>query len=284
MCVPLVTADGQPLGALQLDTQDVGKKFREDDLKLLTIVANLATVVDREGAGPRAAAGPGEGARGDRARPQGPARVPAADLPRAGRVRVLRVLQPGHDGRRRLLRLHHPAHGRVAVVLGDVAGKGVPAALLMAKLSAEVRFCMLTEPDPARAVSLLERPAHPRRDRRPVRHPGGVVIDPAAHEIDGGQRRAHQPDPGPRRRGRLRGGHHERRERAAARDRSPGTSLRGQGVPPGPGGHADGVHRRGDRRGKPGRGAVPARRHPHGPADGRGGRRPTAGRRGSGTG
>ena len=44
---------------------------------------------------------------------------------------------------------------RVAVLLGDVAGKGVVAALLMAKLSADARFCMLTEPDPARAVTRL---------------------------------------------------------------------------------------------------------------------------------
>jgi serine phosphatase RsbU (regulator of sigma subunit) len=44
---------------------------------------------------------------------------------------------------------------RVAVMLGDVAGKGVAAALLMAKLSADARFCMLTEPDPAAAVTKL---------------------------------------------------------------------------------------------------------------------------------
>jgi serine phosphatase RsbU (regulator of sigma subunit) len=44
---------------------------------------------------------------------------------------------------------------RVAVLLGDVAGKGVAAALLMAKLSADARFCMLTEPDPAVAVTKL---------------------------------------------------------------------------------------------------------------------------------
>ncbi len=44
---------------------------------------------------------------------------------------------------------------RVAVLLGDVAGKGVAAALLMAKLSADARFCMLTEPDPAAAVTKL---------------------------------------------------------------------------------------------------------------------------------
>jgi phosphoserine phosphatase RsbU/P len=44
---------------------------------------------------------------------------------------------------------------RVAVLVGDAAGKGVVAALLMAKLSADARFCMLTEPDPAAAITKL---------------------------------------------------------------------------------------------------------------------------------
>jgi phosphoserine phosphatase RsbU/P len=44
---------------------------------------------------------------------------------------------------------------RVAVLLGDVAGKGVVAALLMAKLCAHARYCMLTEPDPAVAITKL---------------------------------------------------------------------------------------------------------------------------------
>jgi serine phosphatase RsbU (regulator of sigma subunit) len=44
---------------------------------------------------------------------------------------------------------------RLAVLLGDVAGKGVAAALLMARLSADARFCMLTEPDAAAAVNKL---------------------------------------------------------------------------------------------------------------------------------
>jgi serine phosphatase RsbU (regulator of sigma subunit) len=44
---------------------------------------------------------------------------------------------------------------RIAIMLGDVAGKGVAAALLMAKLSADARFCMLTEPDPAAAFTKL---------------------------------------------------------------------------------------------------------------------------------
>jgi phosphoserine phosphatase RsbU/P len=44
---------------------------------------------------------------------------------------------------------------RLAVLVGDVAGKGVAAALLMAKLSADARFCMLTEADPAVAFARL---------------------------------------------------------------------------------------------------------------------------------
>jgi serine phosphatase RsbU (regulator of sigma subunit) len=44
---------------------------------------------------------------------------------------------------------------RVAVLLGDVAGKGVAAALLMAKLSADARSCMLMHPDTAAAVTRL---------------------------------------------------------------------------------------------------------------------------------
>jgi len=41
------------------------------------------------------------------------------------------------------------------VGIGDVAGKGVPAALLMAKVSSDARFCLLTETKPAEVVYRL---------------------------------------------------------------------------------------------------------------------------------
>jgi serine phosphatase RsbU (regulator of sigma subunit) len=47
--------------------------------------------------------------------------------------------------------------GRVAVVVADVVGHGVAASLLMAKLSASVRFCLATESDPAKAVTEMNR-------------------------------------------------------------------------------------------------------------------------------
>jgi sigma-B regulation protein RsbU (phosphoserine phosphatase) len=72
---------------------------------------------------------------------------------------------------------------RLAVLLGDVAGKGVVAALLMAKLSADARFCVLTEPDPAAAVtrlnSLMAQSGLADRFVTLV----AAILDPASHTV-----------------------------------------------------------------------------------------------------
>jgi serine phosphatase RsbU (regulator of sigma subunit) len=72
---------------------------------------------------------------------------------------------------------------RVAVLVGDVAGKGVVAALLMAKLCADARFCMLTEPDPAAAVtrlnSLMSQSGIADRFVTLV----AAVLDPGSHTV-----------------------------------------------------------------------------------------------------
>src|SRR4051812_6254514 len=46
---------------------------------------------------------------------------------------------------------------RVAIALGDVAGKGVAAALMMAKFSGDTRYCILTEDAPAAAADALNQ-------------------------------------------------------------------------------------------------------------------------------
>ena len=47
------------------------------------------------------------------------------------------------------------SENRLAVVLADVSGKGVSAALVMAALSADVRYTLAIESDVAKAVTLL---------------------------------------------------------------------------------------------------------------------------------
>ncbi|MDB4965980.1 MAG: hypothetical protein JWN44_1669 [Myxococcales bacterium] len=56
-------------------------------------------------------------------------------------------------------------HERVGVFIGDVSGKGVSAALLMARISSDLRVAALAESSPARAISrvnqaVLERKQH----------------------------------------------------------------------------------------------------------------------------
>lgn len=173
MCAPLCAANGEAFGVIQLDTQDRSAKFTEDDLKLLVGVTSQASIAM-------------ENARlhqelvdQDRAR---------RDLELAHEVqfsflpRQLPVM-PGYE----FFAHYEPAlavggdyydfiplpsaapwspqdsavakeaPGRLAIVIGDVAGKGVPAALLMAKLSGDARFCLLTEPDAARAITRLNQ-------------------------------------------------------------------------------------------------------------------------------
>jgi serine phosphatase RsbU (regulator of sigma subunit) len=47
--------------------------------------------------------------------------------------------------------------GRLAVVVGDVSGKGLPAALLMSSLQAKVQMLRETNPSPGKAVGTLNR-------------------------------------------------------------------------------------------------------------------------------
>ena len=55
-------------------------------------------------------------------------------------------------------------------MIGDVAGKGVPAALLMAKVSSDARFCALTEPTLTAAIEQTQRTHAGGRPARSLRH------------------------------------------------------------------------------------------------------------------
>jgi serine phosphatase RsbU (regulator of sigma subunit) len=158
MVAPLVVrSTGKACGVIQLDTQGLGgpRKFTQDDLKLLLAVAGQAAIAVEN------------------------ARLHENMVARAGLERDLKLAHqvqmsflpkkppqlPGYE----FFAHYEPAQevggdyydfiplsgGRLAVMLGDVAGKGVPAALLMAKVSSDGRFCALTEPDPGQAVYRL---------------------------------------------------------------------------------------------------------------------------------
>jgi sigma-B regulation protein RsbU (phosphoserine phosphatase) len=184
LCAPLSGADGKTFGVIQLDTQDRNKKFTQDDLKLLKGVANQASIAMEN-----AKLHEGTVAR-ERLR---------RDLELAHQVQLSFLPSrlpsvPGYD----FFSHYEPAlevggdyydfipvgGGRLAILVGDVAGKGVPAALLMAKLSSDARFCLLTESDPSEAVNKLNQQMfqHTSKMDRFVTLVA-AVLDPEEHTV-----------------------------------------------------------------------------------------------------
>jgi serine phosphatase RsbU (regulator of sigma subunit) len=183
MCVPLANSEGRPLGAIQLDTQNRTKKFLTDDLNLLTIVANLAGVaVEKARMHESVLAREKEQKEIELARTVQLGFLPQT-LPSVSGYEFFSHYSPAQTVGGDYYDFVQLPDGRVAVVLGDVAGKGVPAALLVAKLSSEVRFSFVSEPNPAKAVSNLnEQMIRGGLQDRFVTL-AALVLDPATHQV-----------------------------------------------------------------------------------------------------
>jgi serine phosphatase RsbU (regulator of sigma subunit)/pSer/pThr/pTyr-binding forkhead associated (FHA) protein len=155
MCAPLMGPAQKPLGVIHVETDNPRRPFRQADLEVLVSVALLAgqaveyTEIHEE----------------------------LLELDRRNlELEVARDLQLAFLPQRapRMLAYQFAHHyraaqyvagdyfeyvelpnGRVAVVVGDVAGHGVSAALTMARLCSDIRYALLTTETPAEAVSKL---------------------------------------------------------------------------------------------------------------------------------
>jgi serine phosphatase RsbU (regulator of sigma subunit)/pSer/pThr/pTyr-binding forkhead associated (FHA) protein len=166
MCAPLWSQDNQALGIIQLDTQDRGKKFTQEDLNLLMAVASQASIAlenARLHEDQVAAATAAERLRRDlELAQQVQLSFLPQQLPQVEGYEFYAYYEPAQEvggdyyGFVPLnVNAELPGQRRLAIMLGDVAGKGVPAALLMAKLSADARFCLISQANPAAAITAL---------------------------------------------------------------------------------------------------------------------------------
>jgi serine phosphatase RsbU (regulator of sigma subunit)/pSer/pThr/pTyr-binding forkhead associated (FHA) protein len=155
ICAPMIGSDDKPIGVIQIDTLNQRARFTDEDLEVLAGVASQAAVAFDNAAmheqvvAQRAMQRDLELARRMQRTllPSKPPQVPGYfffDYYQAAR-------QVGGD----YYDYVQLPGGRFAVIVGDVAGKGVPAALLMARLSADVRFSLASEQDPAKAIQLI---------------------------------------------------------------------------------------------------------------------------------
>ncbi len=157
MCAPLVDSEERALGVIQIDTLDRRTRFGEDDLELLgSIAVQAAGAVEKaqlheEMVRQRIIERDLELARAEQRRciPSQPPQIPGYhffDYYEA-------AYQVGGD----YFDYVPMSDGRMAVVVADVAGKGIAAALLMAQLSVIVQYQLASQPDPALAVREINR-------------------------------------------------------------------------------------------------------------------------------
>jgi serine phosphatase RsbU (regulator of sigma subunit) len=184
MCAPLLSrSTGKAFGVIQLDTQDRAKKFTADDLKLLLAVAGQAAIALEN------------------------AKLHETLIARVGLERDLKIAHQvqlsflpkkspqiaGYE----FFAFYEPAqevggdyydfipmpNHKLAVMIGDVAGKGVPAALLMAKVSSDARFTMLTESGPAEAIFKLNELMQEAGLLDRFVTLATAVLDPLSHQV-----------------------------------------------------------------------------------------------------
>jgi serine phosphatase RsbU (regulator of sigma subunit) len=148
LCAPLVGRSGDVLGVVQLDARDVRRPFVEDDAEVLeTAAAQAARSVEL-------ARLYHERRDLEAARAIQQSFLPTARPQLAGVEFFDHYAPARHVGGDYYDYFPLPG-GRWAAALGDVSGKGVSAALLMARLSAATRFALASGGDLPQAVRQL---------------------------------------------------------------------------------------------------------------------------------
>jgi serine phosphatase RsbU (regulator of sigma subunit)/pSer/pThr/pTyr-binding forkhead associated (FHA) protein len=156
MAVPLQTKDSV-IGLIYVDSPDILRPFTPDDLTLLTVMANiaairienarLAEVEERQRLLRKELEQAAEIQRS--LLPKSPPQIPGIEL--AGLSLPCRSVGGDYYDYLQL------SGGRIGVLCGDVAGKGMSAALLMANLQARVQLLAEEDQDLATLMTRLNR-------------------------------------------------------------------------------------------------------------------------------
>ncbi len=156
MAVPLQTNE-KVIGLLYIDMPDITREFSKEDLSLLTVMSNVAAIrieharlneveqVERMMSKELSQAG--EIQRG--LLPTAAPKVPGMDL--AGYNLPCNTV--GGD----YFDFFELSGGKIAIVVGDVAGKGMPAAMLMSSLQARLQILVETDEHPGSIVTRLNK-------------------------------------------------------------------------------------------------------------------------------
>jgi len=156
IAVPLQTND-RVIGLIYVDSPHLIREFSREDLNLLTVMANVAAIrieharLSEIEEAERAMAKDMQQAAliQQRLLPEKAPVAPGLDI--AGRTKACRTVGGDYYDY-----LAFP-DGRIAILVGDVAGKGMPASLLMSSLQARVQVLFEDGDDLARKIGRLNK-------------------------------------------------------------------------------------------------------------------------------
>ena len=155
LCAPMIDSNGEALGVIQIDTSDQRSRFTDLDLQVLAGVAGQAAIsVDNARMHEQVVRQQALQRDLEVAREMQQALLPKAS-PDVRGYHFFQHYQAAYEVGGDYYDYVLLPEDRFAAVVGDVAGKGVSAAILMAKLSSDVRFWLAREPDPAKALAKI---------------------------------------------------------------------------------------------------------------------------------
>lgn len=183
MVAPLMTQNQEPMGVIQLDTTDPKRKFNEEDLKFLSCVAAQASVAlesaqlheDRR----RQAK---EEQESKAARSIQKALLPQT-LPNLPGYQFYAFYQAARQVGGDYYDFISLPDGKQVVMLGDVSGKGVPAALLMARLSGQTREAFYSTSNIVDAMCRINQLWYDTGIADKFVTLTAIVIDPLTHTL-----------------------------------------------------------------------------------------------------
>jgi serine phosphatase RsbU (regulator of sigma subunit) len=154
MCVPLLTPDNKALGILQLDTSD-RRQFNEDDLDVLAAVASQAAISIQNASTLETLLQRERLNRDLKIAEQVQKKFLPQVVPTMPGYEFFAHYQPTYEVGGDYYDFVPLPVDRMAVAVGDVSGKGVAAALMMAKFSGDTRSCLQSENAPAPTATRL---------------------------------------------------------------------------------------------------------------------------------
>jgi serine phosphatase RsbU (regulator of sigma subunit)/pSer/pThr/pTyr-binding forkhead associated (FHA) protein len=155
MCVPLLTPDREALGIIQLDTSD-RKQFHQEELDVLAAVASQAAISIQNAAMHESLLERERLNRDLKLAEQVQKRFLPQSVPAIPGFEFFAHYDPAYEVGGDYYDFVPLPNNRLAVAVGDVSGKGVAAALMMAKFSGDTRYCILTENSPSAAANELK--------------------------------------------------------------------------------------------------------------------------------